>query len=175
MTQLFTDRLILTPVAAEDFDDIHRLWQEPGFHRAIGIDKPLSAEDVWARVLRDIGHWSVMTYGNWSLRLKAGGDYVGPVGILNYRRNIDPPFDAPELGWGVATRYQGQGLAREALDAVLAHADSTLGLERTVCMISPDNADSLKLADRVGFRPYSQASHRGDPVILLSRILYAGH
>lgn len=175
MTVLETSRLILTPVTVADFDDIHSLWQDVSFYGAIGIDQPLTTEDIWARVLRDVGHWSVMNYGNWALRLKAGGDYVGTIGILNYRRDIEPPFDTPELGWGVATRFQGQGLAREALDIVLAYADDTLGLERTFCMISPDNAASLKLAGRVGYSPYSEATHRDHPVILLSRSMYAGH
>jgi RimJ/RimL family protein N-acetyltransferase len=79
-------------------------------------------------------------------------------------------MDAPELGWGVAPRFQGQGLAREALDAALAWCDRVLKAPRTVCMIDPPNAPSLKLAERTGFRPYAEGTYQDNAVILLGRL-----
>ena len=73
-----------------------------------------------------------MGHGNWSMRITATGEYVGSVGVLNYLRDLVPAFDAPELGWGAATAFQGQGLAREGLEAALAWADTVLGAARTV-------------------------------------------
>ena len=174
-TRLTTPRLILTPVAVTDFDDTLALWRQPDFVRAIMDREPLSEEEVWFRVLRDLGHWQAMGHGNWTMRLKSG-DYVGGVGVLNYRRDCTPALDAPELGWGVAPAFQGQGLAREGLDAALAWTDAALKAARTVCMISPGNGPSLKLAGRVGYRPYAEAVYHGDAVTLLERFRpYAGH
>jgi RimJ/RimL family protein N-acetyltransferase len=178
---LATDRLILKPVGLSDFEDLKTVWADERFTWAI-TGAPLSAEDVWFRLLRDLGHWQATGHGNWAMRMKEGGAYVGSVGVLNYLREIEPPFDAPELGWGVATPFQGRGLAREGLEAALAWADTVLGASRTVCMISPDNAPSLKLADRVGYRPYASAVYKDHEVILLERpgseaasASYAGH
>ncbi|CAN5212996.1 GNAT family N-acetyltransferase [soil metagenome] len=165
---LTTERLILTPVAVSDFEDLKAVWADEGFTRAI-TGRALSAEEVWFRLLRDLGHWQAMGYGNWSMRLKATGAYVGGAGVLNYLRDLDPPFDAPELGWGAATAFQGQGLAREGLEAVLAWADTVLEAPRTVCMIDPDNGPSLKLAERVGYRPYGQGAYKDHTVILFER------
>ena len=61
--------------------------------------------------------WEALGYGNWAIRETATGDYVGSVGVLDYRRILEPAFDAPELGWGVAPRFQGRGMAFEALSA----------------------------------------------------------
>lgn len=168
MTILITDRLTLTPVQSSDFPDLCALWGDPVFAASI-FPAPLSSEDVWFRMLRDIGHWEVKGYGNWSIRETATGDYVGSVGVLDYHRILDPAFDAPELGWGVAPRFQGRGMAFEAVSAALAWCDDTLNTPRTVCMISPDNAPSLKLAARVGFRPYAEATYKDGPVRLLER------
>ena len=66
------------------------------------MGRALSEEEIWFRLLRDLGHWAALGHGNWTVRLRAGGDYVGSVGVFDYRRDLDPPFDAPELGWGVA-------------------------------------------------------------------------
>ncbi|TAJ60170.1 GNAT family N-acetyltransferase [Brevundimonas sp.] len=169
MTTLITERLTLTPVGPGDLDDLVALWGDPDFATAI-FPAPLSSEDVWFRLLRDIGHWEALGYGNWAIRETATGDYVGSVGVLDYRRILNPPFDAPELGWGVAPRFQGKGLAFEAVSAALAWCDDTLNARRTVCMISPDNAPSHALAGRAGYAPYAETTYKDAPVVLLERL-----
>lgn len=168
MTTLITERLTLTPVALSDYDDLRALWGDADFIRHI-FPAPLTGEDVWFRVLRDIGHWEVLGHGNWTVRLRDGGDYVGSVGVLDYHRTLEPAFDAPELGWGVHPRFQGQGLAFEALSAALTWCDDTLNAARTVCMISPENEPSIALARRAGFAPYVETTYKGEPVILFER------
>ena len=168
MTTLLTERLTLMPVQETDFLDLCALWGDPVFATSI-FPAPLSSEDVWFRLLRDLGHWQVKGHGNWSIRETATGDYVGSVGVLDYRRILDPAFDAPELGWGVAPRFQSKGLAFEAVSAALAWCDNTLNTQHTVCMISPENAPSHALAARAGFNPYVETTYKGSPVVLLER------
>lgn len=168
MTVLTTDRLTLTPVAVGDMDDLIPLWADADFTRHI-MGRGLSEEEVWFRLLRDMGHWQANGYGNWSIRETDTGAYVGSVGVLDYRRDMTPAFDAPELGWGVAPAFQGQGLALEALHAALTWTDAYRLEPRTVCMISPDNAPSVKLAERVGYRPYAEADYKDSRVTLFER------
>jgi GNAT superfamily N-acetyltransferase len=122
-----------------------------------------------ACLLRDMGHWEALGYGNWAVRETATGDYVGSVGVLDYRRLIEPALDAPELGWGVAPRFQGRGMAFEALSAALAWCDETLNAPRTVCMISPDNVASHVLAAKAGFKPFAETTYKDAPVVPLER------
>ena len=166
---LTTDRLTLTPVALSDFEDIAALWRDEAFTREI-TGRALSEEEVWFRVLRDLGHWSALGRGNWSMRLTADGSYVGSVGVLDYRRDVTPAMDAPELGWGIAGAFQGQGLAREGVEAALAWVDTVLNVPRTVCMISPGNLASIRLAGRVGYVTYATGTYHGEPALLLERI-----
>jgi RimJ/RimL family protein N-acetyltransferase len=170
---LKTERLVLTPITVTDFDDLLALWSNPDFTRHI-MGRALSEEEIWFRLLRDVGHWATMGYGNWAVRLKDAGDYVGSVGVFDYRRDLDPPFNAPELGWGVAPAFHGMGYAAEALSAALSWAEETLAVRRTVCMIAPENLASLKLAARVGFRPYLTARYKDHPVQLFERMTTAG-
>lgn len=168
MTILRTERLTLTPMGVSDLADLKALWGDAAFVQHI-FGHPLSGEDVWFRLLRDIGHWEAVGYGNWAIRRTEDGAYVGSVGVLDYRREMTPAFNAPELGWGVSPRFQGQGMAFEAVSAALAWCDEALNEPRTVCMISPDNGPSLKLAARLGFRPYADGDYKGDTVTLLER------
>ncbi|KQY70126.1 MULTISPECIES: GNAT family N-acetyltransferase [unclassified Brevundimonas] len=169
MTTLVTERLTLTPVAVSDLEDLVTLWADPAFATAI-FPAPLNSEDVWFRLLRDIGHWEALGYGNWAIRETSTGAYVGSVGVLDFHRILTPAFDAPELGWGVAPRFQGRGFAFEALSAALAWCDDALNAPRTVCMISPDNAPSHALAKRAGYAPYVETTYKGAPVVLLERL-----
>ncbi|WP_396595351.1 GNAT family N-acetyltransferase [Brevundimonas sp. R86498] len=166
---LTTPRLTLAPVTVTDLDEVAALWGDEAFTRPIAGRGPLTGEEVWFRLLRDLGHWAALGRGNWSIRLTATGDYVGGVGVLDYRRECLPVLDAPELGWGVAPRYQGQGLAREAVDAALDWCDRVLRAPRTVCMIDPLNAPSLKLAERVGYRHREPGRYQDKTVLLLER------
>lgn len=168
MTILVTERMTLKPVEVADYADLCALFGDPAFtHHIFG--RGLSAEEVWFRTLRDIGHWEALGYGNWAARLNDGGDLVGTFGVLDYHREMTPAFDAPELGWGAAPRHQGKGLAFEALSAALAWCDDALNAPRTVCMISPDNAPSHALARRAGYVPYIETTYKDAPVVLLER------
>lgn len=168
MTILITERLTLSPIQTSDLPDLIALWADPAFATAI-FPAPLSSEDVWFRLLRDIGHWEALGFGNWAIRETATGDYVGSVGVLDYHRILEPALDAPELGWGVAPRFQGKGMAFEALSAALAWCDETLNASRTVCMISPANAASHALAKRAGYTAYAETTYKDGPVVLLER------
>lgn len=168
MTILTTARLTLAPVVASDMEDLIPLWADADFTRHI-MGRGLSEEEVWFRCLRDIGHWQAKGYGNWSIRETETGAYVGSVGVLDYRREMTPAFDAPELGWGLVPAFQGQGLAQEAVQAALDWTDAYRLEPRTVCMISPDNGPSVKLAERVGYRPYAEADYKDSRVTLFER------
>lgn len=168
-TTLITERLTLSPVQLSDYEELVALWGDPAFATAI-FPAALSSEDVWFRLLRDIGHWEALGRGNWAIRETATGAYVGSVGVLDYRRIMEPAFDAPELGWGVAPRFQGKGMAFEAVSAALAWCDEALNAPRTVCMISPGNAPSHALARRAGYAPYAETVYKGEPVVLLERL-----
>lgn len=169
MTTLITERLTLTPVALSDYDDLRAMWADPDVIRHIFPD-PLSDEDVWFRLLRDLGHWEALGHGNWTLRLRETGEHVGGVGVLDYHRILEPAFDAPELGWGLRSAFQGKGFAYEAVSAALAWCDEALNAPRTVCMIDPTNTPSLALAARAGYREYARTVYKGAPVILLERL-----
>lgn len=168
LTVLITERLTLAPVQASDFADLCALFGDLAFTRHV-IGRALSPEEVWFRTLRDVGHWETLRHGNWAARLKDGDDLVGTLGVLDYKREMTPAFDSPELGWGIAPHHQRKGMGMEALSAALAWCDDVLAAPRTVCMISPDNAASIALAARAGYTAYAETTYHDGPVVLLER------
>lgn len=163
-----TARLSLRPIEAADFEALYALWSDERFALAVLPAVP-GREDVWMRLLCNIGHWRASGFGNWAVRLRDTGAFVGTAGVFDFRRDIEPAFDAPEAGWGIASAHQRQGLGLEAVTAVLDWSDAVLQTPRTVCMIGAANAPSLALAARAGFRPWRRARYKDQPHVLLER------
>ncbi len=144
------------------------MWADPRVVRHIG-GRPFTPEEVWTRLLRSAGLWTLLGYGYWVIRLRDGGAFVGEAGYADFRRELSPSFgDAPEAGWALAGDRHGQGYAREALEAIGAWGDQALA-RRTVCMIAPANAASAAVARRCGYGVYAQASYKGAEVELYER------
>ena len=164
---LTTDRLILTPHVPADLEEMAALLADPAVMGPIGAP-PSTREATWHRLLRYIGHWQTLGYGHWVVRDRAGA-YLGDVGLMDSRRATEPGFEGVvEAGWLLATEAQGRGYAREACAAMLAWADAQ-GIARTVCMIAPDNAPSLRLAERLGYVRWAEGRYNEGAVVLLER------
>ena len=121
-----TERLILRGHRMEDFRDCAAMWALPEVVRYIG-GKPFSGEEVWARLLRYVGHWQWMGFGFWALEEKATGAFAGELGFAEFKRELEPSIQGiPEIGWVLAPHAHGKGYATEAVQAVVAWGDKPL-------------------------------------------------
>ena len=166
---LFTERLRLHGHGLRDFAESAGMWADPDVVRFIG-GRPFTEEEVWTRLLRYVGHWAALGYGYWVIREAASGRFVGEVGFADFKRALDPPFDAPEIGWALAPWAQGRGYGLEAIQAVLAWGDGHFVTgARTVCMINPGNIASIRVAQRAGYREYARTNYKGAATVLYER------
>lgn len=166
---LTTERLTLRGHRREDFEASAAMWGDEGVTRFIG-GKPFTPEDVWSRLMRYIGHWDLLGFGYWVIEETATGAFLGELGFADFHRAIEPPFEgAPEIGWALAPSAQGKGYASEALKAATAWGDAHFGRVRTVCMISPENTPSVRVAEKAGYREYARTTYKGAPTVLYER------
>jgi RimJ/RimL family protein N-acetyltransferase len=163
-----TERLRLRGHELSDFEDSAAMWADQRVTRYIG-GKPSTREESWRRFLAYPGHWKLMGFGYWLIEEKAAGAYVGDGGFANFKREITPPFDAPEQGWALAPSMQGRGYATDAVRAMLGWAETHFGRTDFVCMISPQNTPSHRVAEKVGYREYARTEYKGEPTVLLKR------
>lgn len=163
-----TARLRMRPHRLDDFTDCYAMWADPAVTRFIG-GKPFSEEEVWGRILRYVGHWSLMGFGYWAVVEKATGDFVGEIGFANYKRQIGPPLSLPEIGWVLASRAHGKGYATEGTRAALAWGDAHFKSPGTVCLIHPENLPSLRIAAKCGYRELRRTTYSGQPAIAFAR------
>jgi len=166
---LETTRLRLRAHTREDHAASARMWGDPEVVRFIG-GVPSTPGEAWMRVLSYAGHWSLQGFGYWLVEERASGAFVGELGFADFRRALEPSIlGIPEAGWALLPAMQGRGYAAEALAAALAWGDAHLGTSRTVCLIHPDHARSLRLAASAGYRELARTEFKGKPTILLER------
>ncbi len=164
-----TDRLILRGHRIEDFPALAAIWGDPAVSRFVG-GKPSTREECWARLLRYAGHWQLLGYGFWAVQWKHRAGLIGDVGFANWEREISPPLDGlPEGGWVLSTEAHGRGVATEAVNAALAWMDEHFGATTTACIIGPDNAASIRVSQKVGYREYCRSDFKGSQVIQFRR------
>ncbi|MGH8781764.1 GNAT family N-acetyltransferase [Paraburkholderia sp.] len=164
-----TDRLVLRPHVRDDFDDTLAMWSDPDVTRFIN-GKPSTREEVWARLLRYIGHWTLLGFGFWVVREKATGRFLGEVGFADFHRDIEPSHDGlPEIGWALARHAHGQGFATEAVQGALRWSDTEWPGRETVCIVAPENMASLRVAAKCGFVERTRTSYKTQPIIVLRR------
>ena len=66
--------------------------------------------------------------------------------------HLDLVHGRGEIGYALAQRFWGKGLARDAVTAVIDFAFAHLDLHRIEADVDPRNARSLALLERLGFR-----------------------
>lgn len=110
---------------------------------------PLTPAGLIAMEKRIDAHFAQYGWGYWALEMRDGEALIGLCGLMHV------PFEAfftpaVEISWRLSTRWQGQGLAKEAAVAVLAFAFDTLRLDRVVSYTVTSNAASWGLMVRLG-------------------------
>ena len=166
---LTTERLELWQPSVAAMHEMHAIVRDAQTARFLGSREQFSDHAV--RFMRNAGSWFLYDYGALMLRLRGQDRVIGNCGVFHTFRGLGDDFDDhPEAGWIVAADHVGKGLAGEAMAAVLAWFESEHGAQRIVCMISPGNEPSLRLAARLGFAPFRDAElSNGETVGLLER------
>lgn len=153
---LRTTRFGLWLPQAGDVAAMCRLLREDSTRRFLG---PASAAPAaqYERLSRNAGSWALYGYGTFAVRPHGSEEVVASCGVFHSWRGYGEGLDdVPEAGWIVREDWTGKGVAREAMDAVLAWFDATHGARRIACMIEQGNAPSERLAAALGFAPYGE-------------------
>lgn len=163
-----TAHLTLRAMRAEDFTRFAQIWAKPEVVAHIS-GKPWPKARSWDAFLRNAGHWQITGFGQWAVQVHRQPEMAGQVGFFFGSRGLGEDFDPyPEAGWVLDSAAQGRGLGLEAALAAHEWFDRVMA-GRTVCMITPDNTASLKIAETLGYEPLRDVEVDGDPVRLMTR------
>lgn len=139
MKEIKTDRLLLRPFSASDYDDLFEFLDQLKEDEFEGYPG-LTYENGREHLQRRLGSEEF-----YAIELRCSGKVIGNV----YCGNRD--YGAREIGYIVNRHYQKKGYATEALSAVIAQAFRE-GAHRIYAECDPRNIRSWKLLERAGLK-----------------------
>jgi ribosomal-protein-alanine N-acetyltransferase len=144
---LYTVRLHLQPYRLSDIDALHQLWTDPAVRKYLWDDKVIPRERAAEVVTASLADWSMHGYGQWTIHTLDNHELIGFCGFRAAEE--DKP---PELLYGLAPAYWGQGLATEAAQAVLRYGFERLNFTRVWAATDPPNLASVRVLERLGMQ-----------------------
>lgn len=160
-----TERLVARRPQPSDLEGYRALLLDPDVEarlRPAGA-APMDEAGVADRLAADEAHWEEHGFGPWSLFERDGGALVGRGGL---QWTTVRSAAAVELPWAIASQHWNRGFATEAAEAALDWA-RTMPLSQVVSLITPDNAASRRVAEKIGMRQEGTTVHGG-----LSHLVY---
>jgi RimJ/RimL family protein N-acetyltransferase len=145
-----TDRLILRPPVAADFDAYAANMADLEASRFIGGQQ--SREVAWRGFLSLAGAWLIQGFSMFSVIEKASGNWIGRLGPWH-----PEGWPGTEVGWGLAREAWGKGYALEGSVAAIDWAFDHLGWGEVIHSINVDNYASQALAKRLGSQSRGKA------------------
>jgi RimJ/RimL family protein N-acetyltransferase len=146
---LETDRLILRRWRPDDVEAFAELNADPRVMEF--FPATLTRGEVEAMIRRIESGIDEHGVGFWAAELKQGGDLVGFIG-LNVPGYPLPFAPCVEIGWRLAHRFWGKGLAQEGARASLRYGFEKLGLKEIVSFAVVGNQRSRQVMERIGMK-----------------------
>ena len=148
LPELHTPRARLREVRPDDAEALLDIYGHPEGVRYLGRP-PQTLEQVRTRLQRMRDDMDRGEAAFWVMTDPGADRALAYLGFFRW----DAPHQTAELGYVVSPSRWGQGLMREVLPVLVRHGFEVLGLHRMEARIDPGNVASIKLVERLGFRP----------------------
>ena len=145
---LTTRRLLLRPLRADDAPGMYAIYSDPETMRFWSSEAIQSLEEAAGKVGEDLRLQLDGSAAFWAVVLPKTGRVIGKFSFFY----ISPENRRAEIGYVLNRQFWGKGYGTEILDAMIEMAFNTYQLHRLEADIDPDNAASLALLKKFGFR-----------------------
>jgi RimJ/RimL family protein N-acetyltransferase len=160
--RLTGEGLVLRDWTEADVPAMPALFDHPDIAYWTPIVSPFDEEAAWARLDRD----RKLRADGTAMLLAVTVDGGAPLGEVMLRRAPE----GTELGYAIGPAHRGQALAVRAVRVMAAYAFEALGAERVVLELEAENAASVAVATKAGFRlldvPLITGEEKGRPFAL---------
>ncbi len=163
MKILETRRLWLRHLEPGDLEALYALYCDPEVRRyfpegALTYDETRE-ELAW---FLD-GHPERPELGLWATIHRPDNRFIGRCGLLPWTIDGRPEV---EIAFLLDQAYWGQGLGTEVALALRDYGRTQLGLSRLICLITPGNQASIRVATRIGMVLEQEGQDEKGPYLL---------
>jgi len=151
---LQTPRLLLREMDHGDLDFMAEMLGNPEVMRH--YPKTEVRAGAAANIQRQMDRYAQWGYGPWLVLSKETGQPLGRVGLL---RQVVEGVEEVEVGYMIHRPFWRQGFAFEAAAACRDYVFHTLGRDRVISLIRPENLPSQAVARKMGMQPEKEIMH----------------
>lgn len=144
---LNTERLTLRQLSVNDQQDIFALRSDPEINRYLDRQPDQTIEDSLNFINKVTDNIRNKNSLYWVITLKETGVLVGTICLFNFSSEKK----SCEIGYELLTRFQGQGIMKEAIATVIDYAFQTLKFQYIVAYTHHENLSSGKLLTKFNF------------------------
>ncbi len=145
--QLETARLLLRDLVAQDAAGVQAVYGDPQVTQFSEMATLISSAQAEVIIGRFQSEFARGTGIRWAMVEKSSSRVIGTCGLGWHR----PNFSAM-LSYDLAREFWNQGMATEALRAVINHCFSTTDTNRISATTVLENAASMRVLQKLGFR-----------------------
>jgi ribosomal-protein-alanine N-acetyltransferase len=144
---LETERLILAPWQSAEWTAFRPIATDVEVMRYITGGIPWTDEHIRSWVDRQVELYFDRGFCRWKIIEKTSAEIIGFCGPGFWKDAAEP-----EIGWWLARRCWGRGLATEAATAALRDAFERVQLDRLISVALPENRASTRVMEKLGLR-----------------------
>jgi len=149
--RILTPRLVLRAFEDPDAVGLLALYGEPRVCRYYDLEPFVELAQAQEQLERFRARWGDGVGARWAVTDRVSGRFLGDCGI----QDLSPVDRRAELGYALRADVWGQGLATEAVGAVVDHVFEHwpgLELHRLVATVDPRNEASRRVLGKLGFQ-----------------------
>ena len=144
---LTTERLTLRQLSINDQQDIFALRSDPEINKYLDRQPSKTIEDAidFINTITDNIKNNNSIY--WVITLTKTKTFVGTFCLFNFSNEKN----SCEIGYELMTKFQGQGIMKEAMELVIDYVFQTLKFQNIVAFTHHNNQSSTKLLTKFNF------------------------
>jgi len=150
MLQINTERLFIRKVVMEDKDSMYKYRSDKDTYKYLSLI-PKSTNDIADFIRKSAKEIDIL--GTWYQLViieKSSGTLMGDIGLHFLDNGTEN--QQVEIGYTLDKRFRGFGFATEALKNIIDYIVKDLKKHRIIASLDPENRDSVRLLERLGFR-----------------------
>ncbi|MCQ6275047.1 GNAT family N-acetyltransferase [Bacillus sp. V3B] len=147
-TELQSKRLTLIQTENQHASELFVFWTDPDVTRFMNMDLVSTIDEVMDMITLSNRLAEINQAIRYTMLIRNTNEIIGSCGF-NY---IDFENGRAEIGYDLGKGYWGEGYGSEAVWTLIDYWFHVLGMNRVEAKVDPENSQSIKLLEKVGFQ-----------------------
>jgi ribosomal-protein-alanine N-acetyltransferase len=144
---LTTERLTLRQLSIDDQQDIFALRSDPKINKYLDREPSKTIEDAVNFINKVNDNIQKNNSIYWAITLAKTKTFVGTICLFDFSNEKS----SCEIGFELMTKFQGQGIMKEATQAVIDYVFQTLKIKKILAFTHYQNSNSTNLLLKFNF------------------------